>query len=152
MHGLYHAGDPSPPSAGLRRKQLKLKLHWQILIAMVLGTIFAALFGEVGWVARLAELFMRTLRMVIVPLIFTSITSGIAGIGDGKSLGRLGIKTLAFYALTSLLAIVVGQISIDRFGGGYVATAAMEQRGYGSAANARFARQWTTLLKKSTRN
>ena len=46
---------------------------------------------------------MRLLRMVIVPLIFTSIVYGVASIGDGKALGRLGAKTLLWYTLTSLL-------------------------------------------------
>ena len=87
---------------------MKLALHWQILIAMALGLVFALSFGEVGWVAWLADAFMRLLRMVIVPLIFTSIVSGVASIGDGKALGRLGAKTLLWYTLTSLLAILIG--------------------------------------------
>ena len=87
---------------------MKLELHWQILIAMALGLLFATTFGEVGWVAWLADTFMRLLRMVIVPLIFTSIVHGVAGIGDGKALGRLGVKTLLWYTLTSLMAILVG--------------------------------------------
>ncbi|HVS12864.1 MAG TPA: dicarboxylate/amino acid:cation symporter [Thermoanaerobaculia bacterium] len=87
---------------------MKLKLHWQVLIAMVLGAGFALAFGEIGWIAKVADIFMRLLRMVIVPLIFASIVSGVAGIGDGRSLGRLGAKTLGYYMITSLLAIVVG--------------------------------------------
>ena len=87
---------------------MKLALHWQILIAMALGLVFALSFGEVGWVAWLADTFMRLLRMVIVPLIFTSIVYGVASIGDGKALGRLGAKTLLWYTLTSLLAILIG--------------------------------------------
>ena len=87
---------------------MKLALHWQVLIAMALGLVFALSFGEVGWVAWLADTFMRLLRMVIVPLIFTSIVSGVASIGDGKALGRLGAKTLLWYTLTSLLAILIG--------------------------------------------
>ena len=75
---------------------------------MVLGLVFALSFGEVGWVSWLADTFMRLLRMVIVPLIFTSIVYGVASIGDGKALGRLGAKTLLWYALTSLLAILTG--------------------------------------------
>ncbi len=86
----------------------KLALHWQILIAMILGLIFALIFGEVGWVALTADTFMRLLRMVIVPLVFTSIVHGISGIGDGRALGRLGAKTLLWYTMTSLLAILVG--------------------------------------------
>ena len=87
---------------------MKLALHWQVLIAMALGLVFALSFGEVGWVAWLADTFMRLLRMVIVPLIFTSIVYGVASIGDGKALGRLGAKTLLWYTLTSLLAILIG--------------------------------------------
>jgi Na+/H+-dicarboxylate symporter len=90
------------------RAVARLKLHWQILIAMVLGAAFALVFGEVEIVARLAEIFMRLLRMIIAPLILTSIVSGVASIGDGKTIGRLGLKTLAYYGLSSLLAIVVG--------------------------------------------
>lgn len=75
---------------------------------MVLGAGFALLFGEVQFVARVAEIFMRLLRMVIGPLILTSIVSGVAGIGDARTIGRLGIKTLAYYCGTSLLAILVG--------------------------------------------
>ena len=91
---------------------MKLKLHWQILIAMVLGAICGVLFGDIEpffrTVDRVAELFMRLLRMVIIPLVLTSIVTGVSGIGDPKSLGRLGLKTLAYYATSSFLAILVG--------------------------------------------
>ena len=75
---------------------------------MVLGAGFALLFGEVNTVTRIAEIFMRLLRMIIGPLIVTSIVSGVASGGDGRTIGRLGLKTLLFYMLTSLLAILVG--------------------------------------------
>ncbi len=75
---------------------------------MVAGGLFAAVFGEVAWVGKTAEIFMRLLRMIIVPLIFASIVSGVAGIGDGRSLGRIGLKTLAFYLTTSLFATLIG--------------------------------------------
>ena len=87
---------------------MKLALHWQVLIGMALGLCFALVFGEVAWIGWVAETFMRLLRMVIVPLIFTSIVHGVAGIGDGKSIGRLGAKTLGWYGLSSLAAILVG--------------------------------------------
>ncbi|REJ81197.1 MAG: dicarboxylate/amino acid:cation symporter [Acidobacteria bacterium] len=89
---------------------LRLALHWQVLIAMVLGAVFASFFGSVGPLNQVAEVFLRLLRMIIVPLIFTSIVSGVAGIADGKSLGRLGVKTLSFYVLSSFLAIVAGLV------------------------------------------
>ncbi len=91
---------------------MKLALHWQILISMVLGALFGALLSDLAafqaTVDTIATVFMRLLRMVIVPLVFTSITSGVAGIGDPRSLGRLGLKTLLYYMATSLLAILIG--------------------------------------------
>jgi Na+/H+-dicarboxylate symporter len=87
---------------------VRLQLHWQVLIAMALGAGFAALFGAVPFVVAVGESFMRLMRMIIVPLIFTSIVSGVASIGDARSLGRLGLKTIAYYLSTSLAAILVG--------------------------------------------
>jgi len=97
---------------------MKLKLHWQILIAMVLGAAAGAIFqGIYGsepsgtlftLFSSLGTMFIRLLRMIIVPLIFTSIVSGVSNIGEGKKLGRIGLKTLSYYILTSMLAILVG--------------------------------------------
>ncbi len=95
----------------------KLKLHWQILIALVLA-VFAglaageesALFGVTFYSLFdfFGTLFLNALKMLIVPLIVSSIIVGIAGIGSSGALGRLGGKTLLYYATTSLLAILVG--------------------------------------------
>jgi len=67
------------------------------------------------WIAPLAflaDIFMALLKMLIVPLVLTSIVTGVAGIGDLKDLRRLGGKTFAYYITTSLLAIVVGQVLV----------------------------------------
>ena len=91
------------------RSLLRLKLHWQILIAMALGAVFALALGEKALIAApLGTIFMRLLKMIIVPLIITSITTGVAGLGDSKTLGRMGAKTLGYYFLSSMLAILVG--------------------------------------------
>ncbi|UCD37835.1 MAG: dicarboxylate/amino acid:cation symporter [Fidelibacterota bacterium] len=88
---------------------MRLKLHWQIFIAMGLGAGFALLAGEKALIAApLGEIFMRLLKMIIVPLILTSITTGVAQLGDSRTLGRLGAKTLGYYFLSSILAILVG--------------------------------------------
>ncbi len=88
---------------------MKLKLHWQVLIAMALGTIFALLFKENSlFVAPIGTIFMRLLKMIIVPLILFSITSGVASLGDSKTLGRMGAKTFGYYFLTSIFAILIG--------------------------------------------
>ena len=95
-----------------------LKLHWQILIAMAIGIVIGGLFQYSGTdlsqsnayaiITSLGTIFVRLLKMIIVPLIFTSIITGVAGIGDGSKLGRLGVKTLLYYITTSLFAIVIG--------------------------------------------
>src|SRR5690606_37081169 len=82
------------------------RLHWQVLIAMILGAITGLIFGppaaeRLGWIG---DLFMKLLRMIIVPLVLTSIISGVASVGGGKALGRLFSKTIGYYILSSLLA------------------------------------------------
>ncbi|HEX9794254.1 MAG TPA: cation:dicarboxylase symporter family transporter [Planctomycetota bacterium] len=62
-----------------------------------------------------ADIFMRLLRMLIVPLILTSIVNGVAGIAGGREFGRLGTKTLAYYIGSSFLAICVGLVVINAF-------------------------------------
>ncbi|MBU0518874.1 dicarboxylate/amino acid:cation symporter [bacterium] len=94
---------------------LKLNLTTQIFIAMILGIIAGAAIGDpVLTVANpLADLFLRLLKMVIVPLIITSIVSGVTGVGGAASLGRMGLKTLGYYVTTSLLAILTGQFLVN---------------------------------------
>ena len=86
---------------------MKIKLYWQVLIAMVLGIIFALIFKDKALIAEpLGIIFMRLLRMVIIPLILFSITSGVINLG--KNIGRVGAKTFGYYMLTSFLAIIIG--------------------------------------------
>lgn len=89
-------------------------LHWQILIALAGGTLFGVYFpGFTPWVAWAGDLFLRLLKMVIIPLIMSSIITGIAGIGTPESLGRLGLKTIGFYFSTSFFAIVLGLLLVN---------------------------------------
>jgi len=93
---------------------LKLKLHWQILIALVIAVLYGIIFPEyVIYVKWMGDIFLRGLKMVIVPLILTSIISGVTNIGSGGNLGRLGIKTMLYYLSTSLLAIVAGLFFVN---------------------------------------
>ena len=93
----------------LFKKFWNLELYWKVFIGMGAGIIYALLLGERAMnVAPVGDMFMRLLKMVIVPLIFFSITSGVAGIGENRSLGRLGAKTFGYYLLTSMLAILIG--------------------------------------------
>ncbi|MBK1649256.1 dicarboxylate/amino acid:cation symporter [Rhabdochromatium marinum] len=96
---------------------MKLKLHWQILIGLALGVLIGLLSGEQAALfgvqlyaifTFVGALFLNALKMLVVPLIVSSIIIGIAGIGQSDALGRLGLKTLGYYVLTSFLAVVVG--------------------------------------------
>lgn len=105
---------------------MKGKAHWHILAGLLLAVVTAVVFRELsgrlpegsegykfiaGAVAAckfLGEIFMRALQMLIVPLIVTSVVAGIASLHGMEGFGRLGGKTVGFYALTSFLAIVVG--------------------------------------------
>lgn len=114
----------------------KIELHWQILIAIGLaglsgwvvnsaiasGVEDPSVFGisVIGSFEYVGSLFLNALKMIIVPLIMSSIIIGVAGIGSGGNLGALGGRTLAFYATTTLAAILVGLILINLIGPGYV--------------------------------
>ena len=93
---------------------LKLKLHWQILIAFILAIILGITIPEhSGYVRWLGDLFLRALKMIIVPLVFSSIVSGVANLGSTNSLGRLGVKTISYYLTTSVMAILTGLLLVD---------------------------------------
>lgn len=95
-------------------KVLKIKLHWQILIALILAVLFGFYIPQgVKYVAWMGDIFLRALKMVIIPLIFSSIISGVTSMGEGKNLGRLGLKTLTYYLSTSTLAIVTGLLIVN---------------------------------------
>jgi len=85
------------------------KLHWQVLIALLAGI-------AMGWVAPaaaqtigfLGDLFLRLLKMIIIPLIFTSLVSGITSLGSARSVGRIGIRTVIYYTVSTTCAISIG--------------------------------------------
>ena len=93
---------------------LKLKLHWQILIAFILAIILGIFFPQhSGYVRWMGDFFLRALKMIIVPLVLSSIVSGVANLGSTSSLGRLGIKTITYYISTSAIAILTGLILVN---------------------------------------
>ncbi len=92
----------------------KLAMHWQILIALVVGVVFGIFFpGGVPYVGWMGTLFLNALKMMIVPLILFSIINGMVNLGTGKNLGRLGFKTLLYYLMTSFFAIVTGLVLVN---------------------------------------
>lgn len=92
----------------------KIKLHWQILIALILAVGFGYFAPDlVPYISWMGVAFLRGLNMVVVPLILSSIISGVARIGGGSNLGRLGVKTLSYYIGTSLIAILTGLFFVN---------------------------------------
>ncbi|MCG8393751.1 MAG: dicarboxylate/amino acid:cation symporter [Pseudomonadales bacterium] len=106
-----------------------MKLHHQIFIAMLLAALAGSLTHPDTTLLGLpllasydliGSLFINALKMVVVPLIVTAIIGGIVGVGDGKNLGRMGLKTVALYLTTSLMAVLVGLMVVNLFTPGVV--------------------------------
>lgn len=113
----------------------KIALHWQILIAIVLAAVVGSIvkqyttdaltpgFLGVSYVSMfkfVGAIFLNALKMIIVPLITSSIIVGVASIGSGGNIGALGWRTLLFYAATTLAAILIGLIIINTVAPGHV--------------------------------
>lgn len=81
----------------------------RILIALVLGAVVGLAWGEgaesIKWVG---DLFVRLIRMMVVPLVFISIAAGVSALVDPKRLGSIGVKTIGLYLFTTAIAVVVG--------------------------------------------
>jgi proton glutamate symport protein len=106
---------PSPTAASEPPKAWYRKLHWQVLVALVLAVPVGLFVPEawVGWYDWMGQLFLKLLEMVVVPLIVSSIVVGIARIGDPREVGRLGGRTLVYYVVTSALAILTGLVMVN---------------------------------------
>ncbi len=97
-----------------RVKPWYFKLHWQVVIALVFGVGFGWLApGAATGIGFLGDLFLRLLKMIIIPLIFTSLVSGISSLGSARSVGRVGIRTMIYYTVSTTLAIAVGLILVN---------------------------------------
>jgi proton glutamate symport protein len=93
----------------MSKSRFSIPLHYQILIMLVAGGLFGYYFSSAtsctNWIG---VIFLRALNMIIIPLILTSIITGVASVGSGSSLGRLGLKTMGYYVLSTLAAIITG--------------------------------------------
>jgi len=93
----------------MRKSRISLPLHYQIIITLIAGGFFGYLFpSATSYTNWIGDIFLRALNMIIIPLILTSIMTGVASVGSSGNLGRLGLKTIIFYVLSTLFAIVTG--------------------------------------------
>lgn len=87
----------------------KLGLTSKIFIGFALGIILGLIFGEkVTVIKPLGDIFLTLIKMIVVPLVFCSITSGVASIGDINKLKRIGSKTLIYFVVATMLAGIIG--------------------------------------------
>ncbi len=107
----------------------KIALHWQILLSILLAATLGAFFDQesslfgvklVAVLSFIGDMFLRALKMLVMPLIVASIITGVTGVGEHSGIGRLGAKTAFYYVLSSFVAIVIGLIAVMVFEPGIV--------------------------------
>jgi Na+/H+-dicarboxylate symporter len=104
-------------------------LTFWIFVGLFAGMICGRAFGEsiVPIAEPLSDVFLRLLRMAIIPLIITSLTAAVVSVGERKNLGMLGAKTFAYYITTSLMAIITGLVLVNVFKPGVGSTIRLEE-------------------------
>lgn len=95
-----------------RREEMNLSI--QIFLSLVLSVVIGLMLGEGAaapvkmWIAPIGTMFINLIKMMIVPVVFCSLIVGMTSMGDMKKLGRIGVKTLVIYMVTTAIAIVIG--------------------------------------------
>ncbi|MDC0234923.1 dicarboxylate/amino acid:cation symporter [Candidatus Marinimicrobia bacterium] len=99
---------------------MKLELHWKIIIGLVLGLIFGVLAAANGWggfttnwIAPFGKIFINLLKLIAVPLVLSSLITGVASLSDLKKLSRIGGKTITIYIVTTTIAVTIGLVSVN---------------------------------------
>lgn len=92
-----------------------MKLHWKIILGMILGVLWAVLSATmnwsqftINWIAPFGKIFINLLKLIALPLVLFSVISGIVSIGNPAQLGKMGVKTLFLYIASTVLAISIG--------------------------------------------
>jgi len=99
----------------------RLPLHWQIIIGMTSGILFGLLMTSFSWgatfvgdwIAPFGTIFIRLLKLIAIPLIFTSLVKGIADLKDISSFRHIGVRTILFYISTTVAAITIGLLMVN---------------------------------------
>ena len=93
------------------KKPLIQRLYFQVLVAVALGIVFGWLspeFAKNEWIKGLGDGFVKLIKMVIAPIIFCTVVSGIAHISDARKVGRVGVKALVYFEIVSTFALIIG--------------------------------------------
>lgn len=105
-------------------KAIKLALHWQMGIALILGATLGIIFCDSysAWgnvINGIGDIFLHAFNMIVIPLVFLSTVLGISTMTDSKSMGRIAVKTFLYFIETAVLAAAVGVIVADVLRPGY---------------------------------
>lgn len=97
-----------------KAKPLYAHLYFQVLVAIAIGVALGYFFPAFGaGLKPLGDAFIRLIKMMIAPIIFTTVVVGIAKIGDMKEVGRVGLKALIYFEVVSTVALVIGLIVVN---------------------------------------
>jgi proton glutamate symport protein len=91
-------------------------LTTQILAGLVLGAVVGAVWPHAGVATKpLADAFLRLIKMIIAPLVFSTLVAGVAGAGDLKAMGRIGLKAIVYFEVATTIALVIGLALVNTF-------------------------------------
>jgi Na+/H+-dicarboxylate symporter len=100
----------------------KIPIHWQIIIGLVLGVIWAICSSFLGWsnftlnwIDPFGKIFIKLLKMIAVPIVLFSLIKGVSELADISKLGKLGFKTLGIYVITTVIAVSIGLSLVNVF-------------------------------------
>ncbi len=97
-----------------QRKRWYGGLYVQVLVAVLAGVLFGAYFPDQGKALKpLGDGFVRLIKMLVAPIVFITVAQGIAGSGQRKGFGRLGVKTFVYFEVVSTLALLVGLVVVN---------------------------------------
>ncbi|MDF0705794.1 dicarboxylate/amino acid:cation symporter [Flagellimonas okinawensis] len=99
----------------------KLELHWQILIGMALGVLFALLMVQFDWGPKIVSdwikpfgnIFINSLKLIAVPLILASLIKGVSDLKDISKLSKMGGRTIGIYIITTVIAVTIGLLVVN---------------------------------------
>src|SRR3982750_2047289 len=110
----------APMAAGDARKPLYTSLFVQVLAALVLGIVLGRAVPDFAVSLKiLSDAFLKLISMIVAPIVFCVVVHGIAGAGDLKKVGRVGVKALVYFEVMTTVALVVGLILAYTFGPGH---------------------------------
>jgi len=99
----------------------RIALHWKILIGMVLGVAFGLFFTQFGggkefiqdWIKPFGNIFIKSLKLIAVPLILASLIKGVSDLKDISQLSKMGGRTIVMYIITTVLAVSIGLVLVN---------------------------------------